>query len=45
MFVESVRVAFERGVEVLEGGRRNADYKLRYGLRRQPLDGYLLRFS
>jgi Acetyltransferase (GNAT) domain len=45
MFVESVRVAFDRGLEVLEGGRRNADYKLRYGLRRQPLDGYLLRFS
>jgi Acetyltransferase (GNAT) domain len=45
MFVESVRVAFERGLDVLEGGRRNADYKLRYGLRRQPLDGYLLRFS
>ena len=45
MFVESVRTAFERGLPVLEGGRRNAEYKLRYGLRRQPLDGYLLRFS
>ena len=45
MFVESVRAAFERGLPVLEGGRRNAEYKLRYGLRRQPLDGYLLRFS
>jgi predicted N-acyltransferase len=45
MFVESVRAAFDRGLEVLEGGRRNAPYKLRYGLRRQPLDGYLLRFS
>ena len=45
MFVESVRSAFERGLEVLEGGRRNAPYKVRYGLRRQPLDGYLLRFS
>jgi Acetyltransferase (GNAT) domain len=45
MFVESVRVAFDRGLPVLEGGRRNAEYKLRYGLRRQPLDGYLLRFS
>jgi hypothetical protein len=45
MFVESVRVAFERRLPVLEGGRRNAPYKLRYGLRRQPLDGYLLRFS
>jgi hypothetical protein len=45
MFVESVRSAFERGLPVLEGGRRNAPYKLRYGLRRQPLDGYLLRFS
>jgi Acetyltransferase (GNAT) domain len=44
MFVESVRVAFDRGLGVLEGGRRNAPYKLRYGLRRQPLDGYLLRF-
>jgi hypothetical protein len=45
MFVESVRTAFERGLPILEGGRRNAPYKLRYGLRRQPLDGYLLRFS
>jgi predicted N-acyltransferase len=45
LFAESVRVAFDRGLEVLEGGRRNAPYKLRYGLRRQPLDGYLLRFS
>jgi hypothetical protein len=45
MFVESVRVAFELGLPVLEGGRRNAPYKLRYGLRRQPLDGYLLRFG
>jgi CelD/BcsL family acetyltransferase involved in cellulose biosynthesis len=45
LFVESVRTAFERGLEVLEGGRRNGPYKLRYGLRRQPLDGYLLRFS
>jgi predicted N-acyltransferase len=45
MFVESVRVAFERRLPVLEGGRRNAEYKLRYGLQRQPLDGYLLRFS
>jgi Acetyltransferase (GNAT) domain len=45
LFVESVRAAFERGLPVLEGGRRNAEYKLRYGLRRQPLDGYLLRFG
>jgi predicted N-acyltransferase len=44
MFVEAVRVTFERRLPVLEGGRRNANYKLRYGLRRQPLDGYLLRF-
>lgn len=45
LFVESVRVAFERGLPVLEGGRRNAEYKLRFGLRRQPLDGYLLHFG
>jgi CelD/BcsL family acetyltransferase involved in cellulose biosynthesis len=45
MFVESVRAAFDRRLPVLEGGRRNAEYKLRYGLRRQPLDGYLLRFT
>jgi CelD/BcsL family acetyltransferase involved in cellulose biosynthesis len=45
MFIESVRSAFERGLPVLEGGRRNAPFKLRYGLRRQPIDGYLLRFG
>jgi len=45
MFVESVRAAFDRRLPLLEGGRRNAEYKLRYGLRRQPLDGYLLRFT
>jgi predicted N-acyltransferase len=45
LFVESVRVALERGLPLLEGGRRNGEYKLRFGLRRQPLDGYLLHFG
>lgn len=44
LFVESVRAAFERDLPVLEGGRRNGDFKTRFGLRRRVLHACVLRF-
>lgn len=41
-FAEAVVLALRLGRPVLEGGRRNADYKRRYGLLPRPLDGCLL---
>lgn len=41
-FAEAVSLALELHRPVLEGGRRNADYKRRYGLLPRPLDACLL---
>ncbi|RSM51509.1 hypothetical protein DMB66_41870 [Actinoplanes sp. ATCC 53533] len=33
----SIRIALERGLALVEGGRRNGDFKMRYGMRPVPL--------
>jgi predicted N-acyltransferase len=41
-FVESIELALRLGRRVLEGGRRNAGYKLRFGLTARHLDACLV---
>lgn len=43
LFVESVRSAFERGVPIVEGGRRNGEFKTRFGMRGRVLHAYVFR--
>lgn len=45
LFLESVRSAIASGLPVLEGGRRNREYKERHGLNRLPLHAALLRLG
>jgi predicted N-acyltransferase len=45
LFLESVRSALASGRPVLEGGRRNREYKERHGLHRVPLHAAMLRLG
>jgi len=45
LFLESVRSALASGRPILEGGRRNREYKERHGLHRVPLHAALLRLG
>jgi predicted N-acyltransferase len=42
LFLESVRAAIAERTPILEGGRRNAAFKVRHGLHRRPLLAYLV---
>lgn len=41
LFLEGVHEALRHGVPVFEGGRRNGEFKERFGLRGRPLRAYL----
>ena len=43
LFAESVKFAIRLGKTTLEGGRDNAEFKRRYGLRPHHLDAVLIR--
>jgi predicted N-acyltransferase len=45
LFLETVRAALASGRPILEGGRRNREYKERHGLHRVPLHAALLRLG
>ncbi len=45
LFLESVRSAIASGRPILEGGRRNREYKERHGLNRLPLHAAMLRLG
>ncbi len=45
LFLETVRSALASGRPILEGGRRNREYKERHGLHRVPLHAALLRLG
>jgi predicted N-acyltransferase len=42
LFLEAVRAAIAEGTPMLEGGRRNAAFKVRHGLQRRPLLAFLV---
>ncbi|MFF2079200.1 GNAT family N-acetyltransferase [Kitasatospora sp. NPDC058162] len=41
LHASAVRYALELGLPVLEGGRRNDDFKMRFGMAQKPLAAYL----
>jgi predicted N-acyltransferase len=45
LFLETVRTALASGRPILEGGRRNREYKERHGLHRVPLHAAMLRLG
>ena len=45
LFLESVRSALASGRPIMEGGRRNREYKERHGLHRVPLHAAMLRLG